>query len=93
MVMYKKKFNLNNKTLILTGVNGLLGLEQAKAILEMGGRLFMLDINENGMRDFIKTLPYAQKKRANFEKIDITDEKSIDCFFKSLDKSGVFAMF
>lgn len=89
--MYKQKFDLSRKTVVLTGAGGLLGLEQARAVLEMGGRLFMLDVEGGAIAGFIKKLSLAQRKRACFEKVDIKDEKSVAGFFRSLDKSKIFA--
>jgi len=89
--MYKQKFNLNNKTVILTGANGLLGLEQAKSLLEMGSRLIMVDVNDKEMGDFIKKLPLSSKKRVSFENVDVKNELSIGAFFKTLDKKGIYA--
>ena len=37
-------FNLNNKTVLITGGCGLLGIQHAEAILEFGGEVILADI-------------------------------------------------
>ena len=43
--MKLNKFNLKNKNILITGAAGSLGLEHSIALLEVGARIFMTDIN------------------------------------------------
>ena len=39
------KFNLSKKNILITGAAGSLGFEHSIALLEVGARIFMTDIN------------------------------------------------
>lgn len=59
-----KKFNLEKKTALITGAAGLLGLEHAAALLEIGAKVILTDINKDAL-DVGKILlskDYDQKK-------------------------------
>ncbi len=43
----KNKFNLTNKTVLITGGGGLLGIEHATALLEIGAKVIITDINSD----------------------------------------------
>lgn len=44
--MVFEKFNLNDKTALITGAAGLLGIEHAAALMESGAKVVMTDVNE-----------------------------------------------
>jgi NAD(P)-dependent dehydrogenase (short-subunit alcohol dehydrogenase family) len=45
----KNSFNLDGKTIIVTGANGLLGIEFTESVLEFGGEVVALDIASNNL--------------------------------------------
>ena len=42
---YKKKFDLNNKTIFVLGGSGLIGKEVSKALSEFGAKVIVVDQN------------------------------------------------
>ena len=58
-------FNLKNKTIIITGGAGFLGYQHSEAILERGGKLILIDRNEEALNKLKKLLdkkfPYKVK--------------------------------
>jgi len=72
------KFSLNKKYAVITGGAGLLGIEHARAILEVNGSVILWDIDSKAL-DFV-----TQKLKSEFEpsrvyssKIDVTKEIEI----------------
>ena len=47
----KNSFNLDGKTIVVTGANGLLGIEFAESIIEFGGQVIAIDIASNNLED------------------------------------------
>jgi len=84
-----KKFNLSDKTALITGAAGLLGLEHAAALLESGAQVILTDINE-------AMLLSAHKKLAqNFgigkiitKVMDVTDPKGLRAVAEELWAGG-----
>ena len=54
--MLSKKFDLTNKTALITGGAGLLGLEHAKALLESGASVILTDIDKKSLLKASETL-------------------------------------
>jgi len=72
----KKQFELTGKSALITGAAGYLGVQFAEAIAEMGGKIILVDINQNQLKTAAKNL-----KQAGFDNFisygtDITDENS-----------------
>ena len=86
-----KKFNLKNKTAIVTGAGGLLGFEHAFALLEVGADVVLADINFKSLNiNFKKLIKIFPKKKIIKLKIDVTSEKSVLKCLKILKKK-IFA--
>ena len=69
-------FDLTNRTALITGGCGLLGIKHAEAIPEFGGKVILTDIEPN--KDRIKKLKSKYDFRnIFFELMDVTDEVSI----------------
>ena len=82
-----KKFNLKNKTAIVTGAGGLLGFEHAFALLEVGADVVLADINFKSLNiNFKKLIKIFPKKKIIKLKIDVTSEKSVLKCLKILKK-------
>jgi len=45
-----QKFNLTNKTALITGASGLLGFEHGKALLEIGANVIITDVNSSALQ-------------------------------------------
>jgi NAD(P)-dependent dehydrogenase (short-subunit alcohol dehydrogenase family) len=73
-----KKFNLKNKEALITGAGGLLGYEHAHALLEVGAKVFLADINLKSLKNSYEKLIKIFPKNKVFKiKIDVTSEKSV----------------
>ena len=83
--MYQEKFALNEKVIVLTGANGILGRHQTLALLEMGAKVCMLDVNDDGIIDFIGGMDEKLLGNVSFHKLDIVNENEIIDFFNFLD--------
>lgn len=89
--MYKEKFNLAGKKIIITGANGILGRHQVTALLEMGARVFMTDVNPGGIDEFRTSLTADERARVSFDVLDITREAAIAEYYEKLDAKGISA--
>lgn len=90
--MYRERFDLSRKRIVITGANGQLGRAQTAALLEMGAsRVLMVDVRDDGVDGFIEGLPEGAGKKVSFVKADLRSEAEISSFFAALDKKRVFA--
>ena len=53
---FPKNFDLSGKSALITGATGLLGVEHAKALLEIGCKVILTDINDEKLVDKKKLL-------------------------------------
>ena len=85
-----QQFNLKNKTALITGASGLLGIEHAKALLETGAGVVMTDINEKGLKKAYNTLLNSDTKERIFYKVmDVSNEDSVQSIDNELQKDGI----
>jgi NAD(P)-dependent dehydrogenase (short-subunit alcohol dehydrogenase family) len=72
------KFNLEGEIALITGASGLLGVEHAKALLEVGATVVLTDIDKINLSkvcdDLIKIFG---ESRVVYRKMDVTNEKNI----------------
>jgi NAD(P)-dependent dehydrogenase (short-subunit alcohol dehydrogenase family) len=80
----KKKFELNNHNIIITGGAGFLSKYFAEAVYEMGAKPILLDINENKLKQNIKYLK-NRNIYAHYETIDLTDQNSVINVIKKIN--------
>lgn len=85
--MIKKKYNLIGKNCLITGAAGLLGVEHAKAILEVGGNVILTDINIEKLERLQRKLNKEFKKKTKVFYMDVSSEESIINVVKSLNNS------
>ncbi|CAN1513654.1 FabG Dehydrogenases with different specificities (related to short-chain alcohol dehydrogenases) [Methylophilaceae bacterium] len=79
-----EKFNLNNKTALITGAAGLLGMEHAAALLEIGAKVVLVDINKSALKEAGYSLMNSfDKTRIIIKVIDITKPEKL---FKLADE-------
>jgi|TARA_B110000858_G_C17799453_1_gene474416 NAD(P)-dependent dehydrogenase (short-subunit alcohol dehydrogenase family) len=78
-----KLFNLKNKICIISGGGGFLGYYIASAFLELGAKVYLLDIDKNSC---IKNQKKLNKKYSNKAKTIILNNNSFLVFKTSLEK-------
>ncbi len=84
------KFSLNKKNALITGAAGLLGLEHAAALLEVGATVILTDISVSRLRSAKEIL--AKKflnKDIHFFEMDVTSPISIQQLFDQLSNSDL----
>lgn len=72
---YLDKFKLRGKIAFVTGGVGLIGTEVTRALVDVGAKVIILDIDERKAKRLIKNLKNSE---VEFEKFDITDLNKID---------------
>ena len=79
-IMYKERFDIDGKVIIITGGAGLLGYRHAQAILEGNGIPVILDVNPKSM-DYAEGQlheDYGEDKKVEKYVADITDRQSLE---------------
>jgi NAD(P)-dependent dehydrogenase (short-subunit alcohol dehydrogenase family) len=69
---------LRGKVVVVTGAAGLLGVQHTLAVLEEGGSVAMLDIDQNGLDRFKNSLSSEMASRVLANVCDIRDEDQIE---------------
>ena len=85
------KYNIENKTALITGAAGLLGIQHSKALLEIGAQVILTDLNENDLntaKDFLLNEGFSENKISNLI-MDVTLEKSIQDAFEELQANNI----
>ena len=85
--MRLNKFNLENKNILITGAAGLLGFEHSIALLEVGARVIMTDVNYSKLKNNkFKLIEKNPKYKIDCFKMDVSKEKSIINVLKKIKK-------
>ncbi len=85
-----EKFNLEGKTALITGGAGLLGLEHAKALLEVNSNVVLTDVNDYALQSAKKTLSFlADSSKIITMVMDVTNVESIRSVLSSLENIGL----
>lgn len=77
------KFSLKNKIVVVTGGNGLLGVQLCKGVIEAGGVVICTDINFT-KKDILIKQAEKNEGHVEFMKIDITSRESIKSVIKDI---------
>jgi len=72
----KELFNLNDKLVVVTGANGLLGKEFVKTILSNGGLVAAIDLEFNNLTNESKVENNIKDGKIKLYECDITNEKT-----------------
>lgn len=84
------KFNLINKTAIITGASGLLGVEHATALLEISAKVILTDVNKDALdRAFIDLTKKYDKKQIVCKIMDVSNEENIQNVANELKQDGL----
>lgn len=70
-------FKLDGKVCVITGGAGFLGGKHAEAVLEAGGTVVLLDINESKVKETASFFKKKYPKNVFDFKVDITDKQSL----------------
>jgi NAD(P)-dependent dehydrogenase (short-subunit alcohol dehydrogenase family) len=71
------KFKLDNRLVVITGGAGLLGVKHSEAIIEAGGDIVLIDINESKLKDSESHFRKKYSKEILGLKVDITSEEEV----------------
>jgi len=84
-------FNLNNKTVLITGGCGLLGIQHAEAILEFGGEVILADIVSDEKRQRVVDGLVMKCDGAQISSfyMDVTNKDSIQSVVDKINKIDV----
>ena len=80
------RFNLDNKSIVITGGGGELGYEHACAILEKYGNPILIDIDKKKLSHQVILLEKKFDKKILNYKCDITSRKELDNCFNLIEK-------
>ena len=88
---FLKNFDLSGKAALITGAIGLLGVEHAEALLEIGCKVILTDINA------VKLVAKKELLERKYNKalimtfiMDVTDKKSIELVRDQLTNSNIY---
>ena len=88
--MALEKYSLVGKTALITGGAGLLGVQHATAILEVGGSVVITDLN---MLDLVKSKEELSKsynaEKIHLRLIDVTNQMSIENALETLNLENI----
>tara|TARA_B000000475_G_C16004457_1_gene450312 strand:+ start:2301 stop:3158 length:858 start_codon:yes stop_codon:yes gene_type:complete len=88
--MNKDKFNLSNKTALITGSSGLLGYQHSLALLDSGSDIVLTDIDERTIEDIRISLQKIYPKNSIYSFVmDVTNKEQIQEVNKELLSNGV----
>ena len=89
-MMKSKLFDLTGRTALVTGASGLLGIEHSKALLSIGARVILTDIN---LEDLINTQNILSKdslrEKIDIAVMDVTSEDSITQVASDISDKGL----
>ena len=88
--MNLENYSLTGKTALITGGAGMLGVQHAAAILEVGGNVVITDLKQKDLDHALDTLSQSfSKKKIYLHPLDVTDEKSIQATLDKLSLDGI----
>lgn len=80
----ERLFNLNGKSVLITGAAGQFGRELCKAYLECGVKVFATDLDINRMRERLRELSESYSSNILFFEMDITKKDSVIKTFENI---------
>lgn len=83
----KDIFGYKDKICVITGASSGMGLEATKMLVELGAKVYALDLNECNLEDII-FLKCDLSKKDEIDEVFKTIPEHIDCFFGNAGLSG-----
>lgn len=83
------RFDLTDKTVVITGAGGLLGPQWAEAVLECGGVPVITDISLSAARETAGRLSEKFNTNITYSLLDVTDPHNVSEFFREISKVDV----
>ena len=83
---FQKKYRLDNSFALITGGAGLLGVQHAKALLEIGAHVVIADLSEENIE---KLKDPFKGYKCSFELLDVSNEESVKTLFNNLNKKNI----
>ena len=80
---------LKDRSVVITGAAGGIGMAAARAFHQQGAHVFMLDIDAGGVRAMAESLQAQGPSTARALPVDITDERGVNAAFASIDQAGL----
>tara|TARA_X000000950_G_C13905666_1_gene656720 strand:+ start:2674 stop:3507 length:834 start_codon:yes stop_codon:yes gene_type:complete len=88
--MTLSKFDLNTKSALITGASGLLGIEHAHALLELGAKVVLTDISEKGLEIAkAKLIQFYKEEDIVVKKMDVSKKSDIQKVYEDLSNEDV----
>jgi NAD(P)-dependent dehydrogenase (short-subunit alcohol dehydrogenase family) len=86
--MKRNNFNLSlkNKKILITGAAGSLGKAISQCLLELGAKVYLVDIKDYSSSKHFKNLKSIYSKNVYFFQCDITNEQSVNVLIKNFLK-------
>ena len=83
-----QRFSLVDKLVLITGGAGLLGEKHAEAILEVGGKVALVDIDGPKLEQLQTCLQEKWPGKVSVYKTDITDEAAVKSLHQKISNNG-----
>jgi NAD(P)-dependent dehydrogenase (short-subunit alcohol dehydrogenase family) len=88
--MTLSKFDLNTKSALITGASGLLGIEHAHALLELGAKVVLTDISEKGLEIAKeKLIEFYKEEDIVLKKMDVSKKSDIQKVYEDLSNENI----
>ena len=89
--MHLNKFDLTKNTALITGAGGLLGIEHATALLSVGARVVLTDVNEKILKEaYCYLIKKNNKEKIKIEVMDVTSLEQVKKVSKKLNDQKWF---
>lgn len=90
MIVNLKNYSLIGKTALITGGAGMLGIQHAAAILEVGGSVVITDLKQKDLDNASEVLSESfSKTKIYLQPMDVTDEQSIRATLEKLSCDNI----
>ena len=83
------KFSLSGKVALITGGAGLLGRAHAEALMQLGAKVILTDINQEDLKILNEKLSTLSCGSFEILKMDVTSEKSINHVLSHIQNRGI----
>ena len=86
----KNRFSMDKSVTLITGAGGLLGLQHARAVLEMGSITILADIDDKSIKQNLHILKEEFQRGIIYAfNVDVTNEVSVNNLIKQISSLGL----